>query len=372
MSTLGCGKHRAFVMERGGTNLVGEMTPLMRVRWERVRDEISTANVRVGVSECCALLGDLEAGRMELHIHREGDSVWQGVITRLEYEISHVDIFAEDMLWVAKRTALSQGYDQSYPNIWSVVDRMTWLMEDMTYAKYGDPWNMLPHLHPVVGPDDPETSKKQVPWALSTWEDFDLYAEDHGTDYTVVNRDIYWSDIGYAWAVLPKLEAEHLSEWPRIVEYGNELATRVIISNNEGYAGLGVAPAGMRDHYGYVDHIINQEREAGALDDEPDAPPTPEELESMRQSAQRQVANRYPTPTSIVVPANSTLMPSSPWRVNDLIPGAWFDVEVTNLCRSMVETQRLHQVTVTETPDNGEKVEIVTVSAPSQRIDVTP
>ncbi len=366
---IACGKHRAFAYKRGGVTLIGELKPAFSVQWNRIRDEISAAHVVVGVAECCDLLGDLECGTMELHIQRNDTTVWQGPITRLEYENDKVEIYAEDMLWVAKRTALSEGYNYAYPNIAYVTAAMEWLLNNMTYAKYSDPWNMLSHLYEVHHAGGPKTSKAVAAWSVTTWEDFDKYGEDHGVDYTVINRDIYYWDIHYAWAVLPKLEAIHLAEWPRIVEYGNELATRVIVTDNNGYAGLGQGTTEMLDHYGRVDVIVSQAQSSSADAPASDEPPTSQELAEMAATAQRMVEARHPTPTSILIPANSTLMPASPWHIEDLIPGAWFDVEVTNLCRQMVETHRLQEVVVTETPTEGEQIKISTISAPQSRID---
>src|SRR4051794_18965597 len=123
-----CGTHRALVYERGGINFIGELTPLTAVRWRRGRDDVSTAEVVVPTYECCDLLGDLRAVVMELHILREDVPVWQGPITRIEYEWDTVRVFAEDMLWVAKRRVLEVGYNQSYPNIGDVIERMYLLL----------------------------------------------------------------------------------------------------------------------------------------------------------------------------------------------------------------------------------------------------
>ena len=41
-------------------------------------------------------------------------------------------------------------------------------------------------------------------YQYTVWEDFDAYAEDSGTDYTVVNRDIYYCDTHLAWNIIPR------------------------------------------------------------------------------------------------------------------------------------------------------------------------
>jgi hypothetical protein len=299
--------------------------------------------------------------------------VWQGPITRLEYQSDVVDIFADDMLWVAKRTAVTSGYDMSYPNIGNVLDRMEWLMNTQTFAKYGDPWQMIPgHIHKIkqLQGGDPRSSRAVNAYSVTTWEDFDKYAEDMGTDYTVVNRDIYFWDINYAWNVLPDLTQDHISEWPRIVEYGSEFASRFIITNNQGYAGIATADVNVIEDYGYIDMIDSTWNEAAASAAGTPNVVTPEELVEMQLNSSRQLSSRNPPPVAIVVPANASLMPSSPWEVANMIPGSWFIVRVTKgLCRKLAEWQRLHEVNVTEDVDTGEQFGITCVSAPSTRVN---
>jgi len=364
-----CGRHRAFAYERGGTKLVGELTPLVRVNWRRIRDDISTAQATLGTTECCDLLGSLDTIRMELHITRDDEKVWQGPITRLEYQRDVVDVFADDILWIAKRTPLAVGYNMGYPNVGYVVDRMDWLMRSQTFAKYGNPWRAV--LHPIRIPQggDARSSRATFAWSVTTWEDFDKFAEDMGADYTVVNRDIYYWDLNYAWSVLPDLTEDHLSETPRIVEYGSEFATEFVVTNNQGYAGVAYAAQSIIDDYGYIGMVDSAWNEAAAAEPGTSNVPTPEELAEMQYNAGRQLSSRTLPPVSIVVPEGTSLMPSSPWRVSDLIPGSWFNVRLENLCRKVHEAQRLHEVNVTEEAGTGEKFGVTVVTAPLVRIN---
>lgn len=357
-----CGSHRAYVYAKGGVTFVGELTPLSRVQWERVRDEISTASVTVPVHQCCELLGNLRTIISELHIERNGQIVWQGPITRIEYEHEQVEIFAEDMLWQAKRTVLEVGYNQSYPNIANVIDRMDWLLRNQCYAKNGDPWNMVPHLHPVHGPDDPRTSRMVFSNQYYVWEDFDLYAEDSGADYMVINRDVYYWDTNYAWLIIPPLDEQYLSQFPRIVEYGNELATRGFVNNATGPTGYAQASPEMLALYGNVDWLITQ-----VQDGTPEGA-TPEEIAEWSDSAARNIDGRSPAPVAIAIPENTTLMPGAPWSVDDLIPGAWFEVSIDSLCRKLTGWQRLQHVVVSEQAPNGEAVQITAIGPPGKMI----
>src|SRR5262245_51016274 len=155
-----CGRHKAFIYKRGGTEFVDEVTPCSMVRWQRARDDISTAEVAVPTTECCELLGDLRCVIHELHIERDGEVVWQGPITRLEYEFDLVRIFAEDLIWPAKRYVIKQGYSNAFPNIGVVLDTVHAELI-ACFSLDGDPWNMLPGLLPLYNPSggDPRTAR---------------------------------------------------------------------------------------------------------------------------------------------------------------------------------------------------------------------
>jgi hypothetical protein len=359
-----CGRHRAFVYERGGVRPVGELTPMSAVRWNRKRDEISDAEATIGTTQCCELLGDLRTAKHELHIQRDGEDVWEGVITRLEYEWDAVRVYAEDMLWVAKRTVLKQGYKQGYPNLTNVVTRMDWLLRSQTYAANGDPWRMVSHLHPVRHDDEPMASRDMAAFQTYTWDDFDKYAEDSGTDYTVVNRDIYYWDLNLRWKVIPPLDEQFLSQFPRVVEYGNQAATRGYVSNTEGYAGTAEAPQAFIDEYGYIDWLITN------LDDtQDDGVPTDQEIANWAKTAGRNINGRYPPPLAIVIPANTTLLPGAPWEMSDLFPGAWFRVHTAHMCRQVDEWQRIHDISVEESAPQGETVNFTATSAPGSVVE---
>lgn len=373
----GCGRHRAFIYQHGGQVVQGELTDIVRVKWQRIRDDISVASVRIGPSLCCEVLDGTNVVLNELHIWRDDELVWCGIITRLEFEVEGADIFAEDMLWVAKRRALSVGHNYQYPpsggGPFPALEFMDDLLREMTFFMPGDPWHMLDYIHPIPGPEDPMIAPQNNAWASTTWELFDKAAEDYGMDYTVVGRDVYYFDVHLAWTTLPRLEETHIAEGMRIVEYGNEFATRYIHTNNSGYAGIGIAPSPYPEMYGeFIDVIGGPSEQAARATDgttlEPEAP-TWEELVKWQETAMKHILELVPPKTSVLVPAGSTLMPSCPWNVNELIPGSWFEVLSNRLCRGLLEWHRLDEVTVEDSGENGETVSITTGSAPSERLE---
>lgn len=355
-----CGTHEAFIYDMGGEVALWRLQPIESVRWERVRDEISTASVTIPTTECCDELGQIRCILHELHIWRNGISVWQGPVTRIEYEHDVVRIYAEDMLFVPKRRVLQQGYVQAYPNMWDVVARMDWLLRDNCYAMFGDTWNMVPRLHPFLSDGNPKTSRSVNNFQFYVWEDFDKYAEDSGADYTVVDREIYYFDTHLAWNVLPPLNESHISQFPRLVEYGNEAATRCFVTNGEGFTGYWIQPDDLG--YGVIDFLITIQQDGS------EEGPTPEEIDEWNNMAAHNLDGKIPPPVSIVVPENSTLLPGAPWDIESLIPGSWFQMTLANTCRPGTAWQKLHHVLVTETAQEGELVQITSASPPSTMI----
>jgi hypothetical protein len=363
MATLGCGSHRAYVFRRGGKSMVMELPDPMAVRWERVRDEVSTASVVVPVTpSCCGQLGSLETVTMELHIYRDNEPVWQGPITRLEWNIDTVELWATDILWVAKHTALSQGYTNKYPNIGRCGARMNWLMKDMTFAKHGDPWNAVAGVRWIYGPDEPRTSKTVNAWSCTTWDDFDAFAEDSGMDYTVMGRSVMFWDVHHRWMTLPTLRENYLTGPLRVVEYGSEFQTRAVVTNGEGQAGVYTQTNPLIiGKYGYVDSVLTEDESDKEEQNKAD-------IAAWTSRAKSIVDSAPVPPVNVLVPANTGLLPEAPYSINSLIPGAWLQVRVDNLCRKVTdEWHKLDRVYVTQ--EGGvETVAISTSSAPLKMV----
>jgi hypothetical protein len=364
---LGCGTHRAFIRTRGGRTTVMELTPVVKVNWLRVRDDISAANVFIGITpECCDQLGDIRTIVHELFITRNNVPVWQGPITRLEYRYDTVEIWAQDVLWVAKHTALSKGYSQKHPNTTACGWRMNWLLKNETYEKNGDPWNVVPGIQWVKGGDEPKSSKVVNAWYGTTWDDFDKYAEDGGMDYTVVGRSIMFWDTHLKWRTLPDLFDYYLSDEPAVVEYGNEFQTRAIVTDGNGYAGIYTVPdKTILNDYGLIDTVNSSYQEGQSTSTKP----TAADLKAWTEQAKRFVEATPVPPVSVRISENTALLPEAPYDINDLIPGSWVKARVTRLCRKVEEWHKLDQVQVTE--ENGkETVQISTVSAPKKVVEL--
>ena len=363
MATLGCGDHQGFIYDKGGTSIAYELDKIQRVDWERVRDDVSDANVTVSArANCCRDLGDLQTGYHELHLYRDGLKVWEGPITRLDYDNAAVSLYASDILWAAQKTVLATGYNKAHPNIAKGGWVMNWLLKDQTFAKNGDPWNANNRVHWVQGSDDASTSAAVKAWSVTTWADFDKFAEDRGMDYTVVGRDIYFWDTHLQWrTILPELTGEHLQGGLAVGEYGSEFATRVIVTNGNGYASMATAPAYAIARWGYIDQLITTTNEAAGNE-----VPTNEEKQAWLEQAQSALSSAFPAPVRVRVPDNSALLPTAPFGINDLVAGAWIHVVSDDLCRDVDQWHKLDRVNVHQ--ESGNEVVTITTSAAPEHV----
>lgn len=88
-------------------------------------------------------------------------------------------------------------------------------------------------------------------------------------------------------------------------------------------------------------------------------------METLTEQAERNIANRYPTPLVARVPDNSTLNPELSVGINQLIPGVHIPLRSNSTLRQISQLQKLDRMQVTQT----DKVEQVTVTLSPAPID---
>jgi hypothetical protein len=358
-----CERHTVKLVRWKTLELIAEIPDILEVWWERKRDDISNATVRVGSVDCCEVLKEIGVVRTEIHIYRGGVRVWRGKVTRIEFGVETTEIVAEDMFWVAKHSILETGYNFTYPNIASAGYVMHWLLTNQCYSRYGDPHMMADKViwHQSAG--EAKTSRQQHAYATTVWDDVDSFAEDGGMDYTMVNDTIHIFDNHYAWSVLPPLGREDVVGDMVIVEYSSEFATRAFVTNGAGYAGSAIMPPEAIAAYGVVDEIIATWNDAVA-----DGPPSAEDLAQMADTAKRNLGSMYPPDIRLRISEGSRLTPSAQWNINSLIPGSWFQASAQVGCRFIEEWHRLNSFRVDEDQD-GEVVTFISSTAPATRVD---
>lgn len=339
-----------FIFDRGGQRGKQQLTQLNEVRWERVRDDISNASLKITGASCYAqadLLNSLEPGRHEIAVFRGADRVWEGPITRFTYGRTGIQIHAKDVMHYVYRTALHAGYSSAHPNTERAVSRAGRILRAELARKeaLNPPINVVPYITEHHFPNEAMTSTVTKPYESNVWAHIDKLAEDRGIDYTVVGRAIHLWDTSRSLGRTPTTtDLDYLGEL-YVSIYGMELATRTVVSNEEG--GYGIA-GGIDPYYGEVEVVYRPYSE------DEGASPTQAE---MNAQAIRNLDGRNPTPLQVRIPDNSTLNPKGVLGVEHLVPGVYIPLLVDMMGRKLSQMQKLNKVAFTET-SKGEEIKI--------------
>lgn len=364
-----CEAHTAYIYDRGGTRRVGMLTPVTFVQWGRILDDISSAIVRsVAPSwECAQMLADVMPGRHELVIFRGTERVWEGPITRIAYHSTYVEIEGRDIMHYAYRTVLRNGYDNSYPNVGTVINRCLDMLETEFARKEAldPPINVLPYVTAIVTPNDSRTSRKTIPFESTLFEDIDSLAQYAGMDYTVVGRRLILVDTHTVYAKTQTVtEADFIGDVV-VTLYGMDLATEAWVLGQEPQDGS-ATPVG---HYGANDpyygewEVLDTPYNEGGEDSVTQG--------ALDSQAQRNVAGKNPTPLMVRIPDNSTINPAGVLKISDLVPGVRVPLRATLTARKITQMQKLREMRVTE-QEGGETVTVNLAPASLNDEDVTP
>lgn len=335
-------QYAVFITDRGGQRRIGAFPRVASLRWNRVRDDISSAVVQLidVQGDALDLIRETRTVRNELQIVRNGRTVWEGPITLIEADNQQVTITAKDVLWYATRTRLEQALDYSYPNIGDSItvigDVLQQWCGDGTVNSDPYNYNVYDYLTPVTGPDDPQTSMAFKAYVQSVWEVLDKFAEDAGVDYTVVGRRIIWWDVQHRAATMRPLTDDDFLGVLTTVEYGSELCVRGTVVNSEGVKRDATADQEWIDYYGMIDKIQASQDTDG--DGQADS--------VVISSAARMVSQGIPAPVRVRVPENVPLSLDTDLTFDDLIPGTWAQITAAQTARPMSAWHKLDKVSV--------------------------
>lgn len=373
---LTCVTHKCAIFDRGGVNRIGDLDGIVSVQWERQRDELTTAVVSVGASQskdCSHVIALLAAGRHELVIWRGDIKVWEGPITHISYEGARTKITARDVCHYLDRMIMKGEYNNAYPHIGPVVDRVYRIIqaESARFEGQSPPIRVREYVEKHNHPNDAQTSSHTLRYHSSVYDHMDQLAARGGLDYCTVGRSIHlWDQRHPALGQTAPLSDDDFIGSPIITEYGLDLCTVAAMSDGKGNA----AEVGVPDeYYGLVERVETaQDEETGEEWDEVnDKPPNEAEL---RSQAQRLL--RTPPPLVVRVPDNSTLNPNGTLSINELVPGVFIPLQATISGRRVSQMQKLDNVTVKEEVSGdgpgatvSESIQVTLSPAPNPRED---
>jgi hypothetical protein len=353
---VGCTNHTVMVYDRGGFTRLFQLEDVISVQWQRVRDDISLADITISSPgpACLRMLEQIEPGRHELVVYRGTQRVWEGPITLLVEEqglTPTVKIQARDVMHYAYRLIMRRRYNNAYPHISTTVDRAAKILrtELARREREDPPINVLPHLQVIRSRGMAKTSRITKAYQSTVFEDIDSLASYSGLDYTVIGRRIVLFDRHIAIGRTPTVtQADFLGD-VRITVFGMELATFAAVTGGNGmYAVAG----GADDYYG------NWEVLDSAYDEEQDsAKPTQAELS---EQARRNLVGHMPSPVQIRVPDNARINPNGVLTMDNLVPGIQVPVRAKLAIRQVQQYQKLNKVQVNDDAA-GERIQIILV-----------
>lgn len=371
---LGCGRHRAYIFDRGGLVERGEVTKFTSLTWNRKRDDISNASIVVDNydPDLADLLGKTRSWIHELVIYRDDERVWEGPFVHREMRgASQVTYTAWDVMAYPYRRILRQGYNDSYKKaagvqigIKTVVERAGMIL--VNALSYADP-NVLPYLTLIKTGEDAQESRIVPDYTKTVWQDLDDMAANAGLDYTVAGRRIILWDTHTFIGQTKEMRDGDFTEELIVTEYGMNLANYFGVTDGQGAWGaawpLGANGSNWLEAYGPVEMLASGYGDTATTTD--NAAQTPAALAELREKltsqARRNIGHRWPTPLVARVPDNSGLKPDVNVTINQLIPGIWVPLRVENTVQPFAQMQKLDSVTVTEAVEGETHTETVAV-----------
>ena len=350
-----CEQHTAYLFDRGGLTRITELGPMVSCAWQRIRDDVSKASIVLASPECAINVAQIEAGRHELVIYRGTQRIWEGPITLVIFERGQVTIEARDVMHYVYRTIMKAAYNNAYPNVVTGVQRARNILagELPRGEALNPPRNVLPFLVTYHHADDARTSRNTIPFQKTAFDDIDDMAAKSGIDYTVVGRAIHIHDTHVPLGRTSALTEADIIGDVIVTQYGMEMATFAAVTGGNGMYGYaavrGSSSSGVHPYYGIWEILDDAYDE-----DEGGEPPTQNELNSQ---AIRNLSGRMPTPVTVRIPDGSTLSPTSPVTIDDLVPGVQVPLLATLTGRRFSQMQKLDRLDVVE-DQNGEQVKI--------------
>lgn len=367
--------HSAYIYDRGGRTRIDQLVRLSRVEWNRDRDGVSEAAVRLTGPSCSAnrqLINDIAEKRHEMVIFRGEDRVWEGPIWRLSDQGSQVDIVAKDVGQYLFGQPLTRTWDSTAGTtatarlqeiiVWEMTHGRTarriggGTIEIPAWEAQPTPANVVNHLVVHHFPNEARTAAKTVPQQMLVGEHLAAFARTGGLDWTTVGRAIHLWDTSRSIGRTRTLTEEDFYGPIIVTKYGADHTQIAVVTGMDGAYGEAANPENL-ELYGPWTTLYTSYQQEGT-----DAP-TQVELDSQ---ATRNTSGRSPVPMEVRIPDNSTIRLDDTLTIADLVPGVQVPLLATLNARNYSQLQKIDHVKVIETAE-GEEVKITL--SPSTRPD---
>jgi hypothetical protein len=361
VSTLGSGSYEIHLYDRGGANPIGVFRDVESLSFTRQRDDVSEALLILrGEATRNDLARRIRSVRHELVIFRNGERVWEGPITRVEYTPGRLEIAARDVLWWMSRTAVTTHKSYAGKNKGVNILTVAESLLAMVYNKDHDWLNVWKFVKRYDAPSTRLFEGEWVAYQETVYHVMERMAQDWDLDYAAVGRRIYIFDVHTRMHHTQALSDGDFMNALVMTEYGADLRT-VLYSTRSGRVYYRQADSALRSYYGPVEDVrANSNEDADA----PRLPPIAD--------PKKPALDEGPAPVRVRVPDDTQLSPNAPVRFSELVPGAWIPIRTDLMGRPYDGWMKLDRVQVTWEPVAGERVSITVVQSPSDMEDPTP
>ncbi|MCA1834864.1 MAG: hypothetical protein LC721_00445, partial [Actinobacteria bacterium] len=292
------------------------------LQWGRVMDGVSEAQVNVP-AHCCGKLADVWPWRHELRISRNGEQQWVGPIEVVANCRSGITLVAKDMLgWLEHRVIHEDHcWDPTCGGApISAVAAASLLVQD----GFGpDDPDVLKYLKTygagVIGGRQYAANSKYVIDALKDLGQGSL-------DFTTIGRSILLMRAGYELGRLPLLNCEHFAGDVCTTVDGQGAATKAIVTGDSQLGIVGTS-GGVDPYFGLLEVLVNDD--------------TIKSGQTAIDQAAGLVNGHNPPPVLVQPPQGSTLNPSTPVCLEQLVPGVTAQVAMDCTCRTSNQLMRL-------------------------------
>jgi hypothetical protein len=366
--------HTAYIMDRGGTKRIpgGKLQDLSIVQWSRIRDTVSEASLRIQGDACAPqadLLRSIEPHRHELVIFRGQERVWEGPISLVGWHDDYVEVSAKDVVEYLNFRPLSKVWDNSYPHNTTATGRIEAIIEyelanSFTFKntagatvtlpgweQIDPPINVLPFLDVRHFPNEAGTAALTAKAQMSVGAHLDNLARTGGIDYTVIGRSIIIWDVSHPLSTTKTMTEADFIGSPVVSSYGTDHCVVALTTGaDDAFGGAGAND----DYYGPWVKIFT------VYDETSTDIPTQADLNSQ---AQRNLSGRNPVPVEVRLPDGTSVRLSPGFTIDQMVPGVYVPLRATLNARTTVQMQKIHEVVVRETADDGETVALTMVPA---------
>lgn len=379
---LGCvNNYSVFITDVCGSPKICDLTDLATsIKWQRTLDNISQATITIAkpgntsldAAVCCQCIADIEPWCHEIQIFRDTEFVWCGPVIEVDEKIDTVTITAKDLLaWLDVRffkTGDSHGnsFDFSLTPL-----PVTEVAKEI-----------------ILAACDP-TIIAQAPIGTEAIPDYDPCLTKNLIIYpsTIPAGAVFKALDGTAFSMLQQLSKNSLD----FTTYGRSIILGTVSEFDINPIGTLTMEHILGDIsfkkdgnlYGnrYIMRFVNDDT---TLICTPDFPPCPEIVDSpnrychgfVERLIQDSIGNANPvfaqqigqvyvqqtgtrSPRTIDFGGGATLSPTTPWGINDMVPGMLVNTSLTGFCiDDGIQQFRITEINVTFEADKDEVVQL--------------